>query len=98
MAHCDKADSSGRGRGRQVVSVAKTADVIILMSEVHKLPQSLLGRPQLIQSVDATKSAEQKKMLEIELDAVGIRLNARPPDVVFKQKTAGGVSSHFHIG
>jgi hypothetical protein len=36
--------------------------------------------------IDATKSAEQKKMLEIELDA-------RPPDVVFKQKTAGGVSS-----
>jgi ribosome-interacting GTPase 1 len=43
-------------------------------------------------SVDATKSAEQKKMLEIELEAVGIRLNAKKPDVVFKQKTAGGVS------
>ncbi|KAI9636625.1 putative cytoplasm protein [Dioszegia hungarica] len=65
--------AKGRGRGRQVVSVAKTADVIILM-------------------IDATKSAEQKKMLEIELDAVGIRLNARPPDVVFKQKTAGGIT------
>lgn len=48
--------------------------------------------------IDATKSAEQKKMLEIELDAVGIRLNARPPDVVFKQKTAGGVSfSSLHL-
>lgn len=42
-------------------------------------------------SVDATKSAEQKALLEVELEAVGIRLNARPPDVVFKQKTAGGV-------
>lgn len=31
-------------------------------------------------------------MLEIELEAVGIRLNTKPPDVVFKQKTAGGVS------
>lgn len=43
-------------------------------------------------AVDATKSAEQKKLLEIELEAVGIRLNTRMPDVVFKQKTAGGVT------
>jgi ribosome-interacting GTPase 1 len=70
------------------VSVAKTADVIILMSkrEMHAVSA---GAKRV---VDATKSAEQKKMLEIELDAVGIRLNTRPPDVVFKQKTAGGVS------
>jgi ribosome-interacting GTPase 1 len=34
-------------------------------------------------------------MLEIELEAVGIRLNTKPPDVVFKQKTAGGVSRLF---
>jgi ribosome-interacting GTPase 1 len=45
-----------------------------------------------IPTVDATKSAEQKKLLEIELEAVGIRLNTKPPDVVFKQKSAGGVS------
>ncbi len=43
-------------------------------------------------SVDATKSDEQKKQLETELEAVGIRLNTRQPDVVFKQKSAGGVS------
>ncbi|KAK6904432.1 hypothetical protein I203_105245 [Kwoniella mangroviensis CBS 8507] len=65
--------AKGRGRGRQVVAVAKTADLILLM-------------------IDATKSAEQKKMLETELEAVGIRLNTRPPDVVFKQKTAGGIT------
>ena len=35
-------------------------------------------------------------MLEVELEAVGIRLNTRPPDVVFKQKTAGGVSSFYY--
>ena len=49
----------------------------------------------LTRSVDATKSAEQKKLLEIELEAVGIRLNARKPDVVFKQKAAGGVSGYL---
>lgn len=62
----------GRGRGRQVVSTAKTADLILIM-------------------LDATKSDEQRHLLEIELDAVGIRLNKKKPDVVFKRKTTGGV-------
>ena len=66
--------SQGRGRGRQVVSTAKTADLILIM-------------------LDATKSDEQRRLLEIELDAVGIRLNKKRPDVVFKRKTTGGVSS-----
>ncbi|PPQ64745.1 hypothetical protein CVT26_002689 [Gymnopilus dilepis] len=65
--------SQGRGRGRQVVSTAKTADLILIM-------------------LDATKSEEQKKLLEIELDAVGIRLNKSKPDVVFKKKTTGGIT------
>lgn len=64
--------SQGRGRGRQVVSTAKTADLILIM-------------------LDATKSDEQRRLLEIELDAVGIRLNTKRPDVVFKRKTTGGV-------
>lgn len=41
--------------------------------------------------LDATKSDEQRRLLEIELDAVGIRLNKKKPDVVFKRKTTGGV-------
>jgi uncharacterized protein len=41
--------------------------------------------------LDATKSEEQRRLLELELDAVGIRLNKRRPDVVFKRKTTGGV-------
>ena len=68
--------SQGRGRGRQVVATAKTADLILIM-------------------LDATKSEEQRRLLEIELDAVGIRLNKQKPDVVFKRKTTGGVRS-FH--
>ena len=69
--------SQGRGRGRQVVSTAKTADLILMM-------------------LDATKSEEQRRLLEIELDAVGIRLNKKKPDVVFKRKTTGGVSTSEH--
>ncbi|KZT22143.1 developmentally regulated GTP-binding protein [Neolentinus lepideus HHB14362 ss-1] len=66
--------SQGRGRGRQVVATAKTADLILIM-------------------LDATKSEEQRKLLEIELDAVGIRLNKQKPDVVFKRKTTGGLNT-----
>ncbi|KAG9314609.1 P-loop containing nucleoside triphosphate hydrolase protein [Chiua virens] len=65
--------SQGRGRGRQVVATAKTADLILIM-------------------LDATKSEEQRRLLEIELDTVGIRLNKRKPDVVFKRKTTGGIT------
>jgi len=42
--------------------------------------------------LDATKSEEQRKLLEIELDAVGIRLNKKKPDVVFKRRTTGGLT------
>lgn len=65
--------SQGRGRGRQVVATAKTADLILIM-------------------LDATKSDEQRHLLEIELDAVGVRLNKKKPDVVFKRKTTGGIT------
>jgi ribosome-interacting GTPase 1 len=45
--------------------------------------------------LDATKSEEQRRLLELELDAVGIRLNKKKPDVVFKKRTTGGVCSNF---
>lgn len=70
--------SEGRGRGRQVVSTAKTADLILIM-------------------LDATKSDEQRRLLEIELDAVGIRLNKSKPDVVFKRKTTGGITINTRV-
>ena len=65
--------ASGRGRGRQVVAVAKTADLACIM-------------------LDVTKGDEQRQQLEHELEEIGIRLNRQPPDVVFKQKTAGGIT------
>ncbi|KAL8276884.1 hypothetical protein RQP46_010712 [Phenoliferia psychrophenolica] len=65
--------SSGRGRGRQVIAVAKTADLVLMM-------------------LDVTKGDKQRRLLEIELEAVGIRLNSKKPDVVFRQKTAGGIT------
>lgn len=45
--------------------------------------------------LDATKRAEQRALLEAELDAVGIRLNQDPPNIYLKPKTAGGVKITF---
>ncbi|KAJ9075114.1 Ribosome-interacting GTPase 2 [Entomophthora muscae] len=65
--------SQGKGRGRQVVAVARTADLILMM-------------------LDATKSDIQKELLERELEAVGLRLNKRPPNIYFKVKKGGGIA------
>ncbi|KAI9924469.1 hypothetical protein ASPWEDRAFT_34977 [Aspergillus wentii DTO 134E9] len=68
--------SEGKGRGRQVISAAKTSDLILMV-------------------LDATKKAEQKALLEAELDAVGIRLNREPPNIYLKPKKAGGAKITF---
>jgi len=65
--------SQGKGRGRQVISVAKTSDLILMM-------------------LDATKGDNQKRLLETELEAVGIRLNKQPPNIYFKKKATGGIN------
>ncbi|CAG8631306.1 8092_t:CDS:10 [Funneliformis caledonium] len=65
--------SQGKGRGRQVIAVARTADLIVMM-------------------LDATKSRQQRYLLERELEAVGIRLNCEKPNVYFKIKKGGGIS------
>ncbi|GAB7347834.1 hypothetical protein MBLNU459_g5369t2 [Dothideomycetes sp. NU459] len=86
--------AEGKGRGRQVISAAKTSDMILMV-------------------LDATKRAEQRALLEAELEAVGIRLNRDPPSVeswsnqneananntfrniYLKQKKAGGMKITF---
>ncbi len=65
--------AQGKGRGRQVIAVARTADVVLMM-------------------LDAGKGDVQRKLLEAELEAVGIRLNKRKPNIYFKQKKGGGLS------
>lgn len=67
--------SQGKGRGRQVIAVARTADLVLMM-------------------LDATKGEIQKKLLEAELESVGIRLNKHKPGIYFKLKKAGGI--HFN--
>eukprot|EP00162_Nutomonas_longa_P009033 comp18982_c0_seq1/m.34937 comp18982_c0_seq1/g.34937 ORF comp18982_c0_seq1/g.34937 comp18982_c0_seq1/m.34937 type:complete len:368 (-) comp18982_c0_seq1:110-1213(-) len=64
--------SEGRGRGKQVIAVARNSDMILMM-------------------LDAGKSERHKELLQKELEAVGIRLNQKPPDVYFRIKTGGGL-------
>eukprot|EP00899_Mesostigma_viride_P025408 jgi/Mesvir1/6051/Mv00786-RA.1 len=65
--------SEGKGRGRQVISVAKSSDMIMIV-------------------VDALKGDAGKSVIERELEAVGLRLNKRPPSIYLKRKKMGGVS------
>jgi small GTP-binding protein len=64
--------SKGKGRGRQVIAVARTSDMVLMM-------------------LDASKAEIQKELLTKELEAVGIRINQRPPDISFKIRKTGGV-------
>ena len=61
--------AAGKGRGRQVIAVARTADVILMM-------------------LDAGKGDVQRRLLEKELESVGIRLNKKPPNIYFKVLTS----------
>lgn len=67
-----KAASQGKGRGRQVIAVSRTSDMILMV-------------------LDATKSGEQREILENELESMGIRLNKERPNILLKIKKTGGI-------
>lgn len=69
--------AEGKGRGRQVISAAKVNPrkqsaifTVLIMSQTSDL---------IVMILDATKRAEQRALLEAELEAVGIRLNREAP-------------------
>ncbi|MCJ1466895.1 hypothetical protein MMC07_005517 [Pseudocyphellaria aurata] len=75
--------SEGKGRGRQVISAAKR-------SYVHQTSDLIL------MILDATKRAEQRALLEGELEAVGIRLNREPPYELFIEPSfISGINPSF---
>ncbi len=65
-----KGAASGKGRGREVLSVVRVVDLIVMVCDVH--------RP------DIETIAE-------ELEAMGIRLNKSPPDIMISRKDRGGI-------
>ncbi|KAI5310244.1 Ribosome-interacting GTPase 2 [Ascosphaera atra] len=82
--------SEGKGRGRQVISAAKVGDEENGPGETPNATSDLI-----LMVLDATKRAEQRALLEAELEAVGIRLNKDPPNIYLKQKKAGGMKITF---
>ena len=64
----------GRGRGKEVIAVARTADLVLMVLDA--------GREQV---------NNHRRILEEELEIVGMRLNKRPPQVHFVKKKTGGV-------
>jgi len=46
----------------------------------------------VLMMLDATKGDKPRQLLEAELEAVGIRLNKRKPNIYFKVKKGGGIS------
>ena len=65
--------ADGKGRGRQVIGVARTCSCLIVV-------------------LDALKPLGHKKIIESELEGVGIRLNKQPPNITIKKKDRGGLN------
>ncbi|MFQ6127430.1 MAG: OBG GTPase family GTP-binding protein [Thermoplasmata archaeon] len=61
----------GRGRGREVLSVARSSDLILLVVDVNEWDVSLLTD---------------------ELEAGGIRLNQKKPEIIIKSRDRGGLT------
>ena len=70
--------AAGKGRGRQVIAVAKSSDLILMVLDATK-------------SEAANSQYAHKEILTRELEAVGLRLNQTPPQIYIKQKHSGGV-------
>ncbi|MDG6220104.1 MAG: GTP-binding protein [Candidatus Thermoplasmatota archaeon] len=64
----------GKGRGREVLAVARTCDLILLFLDVFETNVDVLVQ---------------------ELEGVGIRLNQKPPGVVFTKKERGGLVINY---
>jgi len=68
----------GKGRGKQVIAVARTCHLIFIC-------------------LDVLKPLGHKAILEHELEGFGIRLNKKPPNIMFKQKEKGGLNLNCQV-
>jgi small GTP-binding protein len=68
--------AQGKGRGRQVIAVAKSSDLVLMVLDAAK---------------EFDGQSNHREILENELESVGMRLNKTPPDIYFKKKPTGGV-------
>lgn len=84
--------AGGRGRGREVISVARGSDMVLMVLDASRTAESF-GKVKLHLKKPVTNGLEmQRRLLTRELYECGIRLNRSPPDIVIKPKKGGGVS------
>ena len=65
----------GKGRGRQVIAVAQSADLVLMVLDAAK----------------EGFEKNHRAILERELRLCNMRLNEQPPDISFKKKEGGGL-------
>src|SRR6201992_3163555 len=63
----------GKGRGRQVIAVAKTCHLIFIV-------------------LDVIKPLTDKRVIETELEVIGIRINKSTTNITFRKKDKGGIN------
>ncbi|KAI5152535.1 uncharacterized protein ENBRE01_2902 [Enteropsectra breve] len=82
--------SANKGRGRQVISIARTADLIVMMLDPRRktVEQNRSDDKDNIDNSSNTVSAD-RSILERELNAMGIRLNRKRPDITLTKTGTG---------
>eukprot|EP01133_Synstelium_polycarpum_P016903 gene16903-20100_t len=73
----------GKGRGRQVIAVGRTCNLILIVLDAMKP----LVHKKIIEVKSITKALKSR-----ELEGFGIRLNRQPPNIAFKRKEKGGIN------
>jgi ribosome-interacting GTPase 1 len=82
--------SGGKGRGREVISVARGSDMVLMVIDASRTAESF-GRVNLHLPRPVECGIEmQRRLLTKELYECGIRLNRKLPDIVIKPTKAGG--------
>lgn len=78
--------SDRKGRGREVIGVARGSDMVLMVLDASRGPESF-GKTNLHLKKPVTCGLEmQRRLLIKELYECGIRLNRSPPDIQIKVK------------
>jgi ribosome-interacting GTPase 1 len=72
--------SRGKGRGREILSVVRNADIIIFVLDATKKSQ-----------LKVMTKKSQLDVMRDELYNAGFRLDQEPPDVTIKRRSGGGI-------
>jgi small GTP-binding protein len=70
--------AAGKGRGKEVLAAVRSAELVLII--ICFLP-------------DGTINLSDLKSIRNELNNAGIRLNTKPPKIIIKERTRGGI--HF---